>query len=111
MDMRKPTKAELDLYPHVDFTSDAKWIPDTLDDEVFFDAQESEPPTTSGGEIAAHPSTRSSQLHEDQAAQDKVVDFTPRGFLGNAPDLHHLRQYLNWVSIERIQSTLKNTTQ
>ena len=35
MDMRKPTKAELDLYPHVDFTSDTEWLPEVLDDEVF----------------------------------------------------------------------------
>ena len=110
MDMRKPTLDELDLYPHVDFTSDAEWLPEIMDDDIFYDAHESATydfPSISGGEISAHPSKISKNL----SSKDKKVAFTPKGFLGNEPDIQSLRKYLNWISPERVLTTLKNTTQ
>ena len=89
MDMRKPTAAELDLYPHVDFTSGAESLPEVMDNEIFFDAQESIGhglPHTSGGEISAHTL---------KANAEKKIDFTPRGFLGKEPDLEALRKFFN----------------
>ena len=89
----------------MDFTSDAEWLPEVMDNEIFFDAQESIGhglPHTSGGEISAH---------TVKANAEKKIDFTPRGFLGKEPDLEALRKFFNWISPDRIKSTLQHTTQ
>ena len=82
---------EIAKHPHITFTSDNTWDPDSLDQEaedLFFDA---------------HDDT----VHQAYVAQAQA----PRKILPKSPDFDRLRPYFNWASVDKIKLTLENTTQ
>ena len=111
MQMTKPTQSDIDRFEHVVFTSDDPSDPSSMNSELFLDAIDDTQPDpydeypeqcyhyaqhTTDGELDAHTSERRKEA---------------KGMLPKQPDLDALRPYFNWISTERIQQTLKNTTQ
>ena len=115
MDMTKPTLEDIARYPHVTFTADNYWDPRIADNEVFHDPLEPDDYDaypdqcyldTLDGEIGAY----HSKISETSDTRTEVHR-EPRSVLPKKPDFEALRPYFNWISIERIQETLANTTQ
>ena len=123
MDMRPPTDEELEAHPHVTFTYDDVWDPESLDQEAdaVFEAHDNSPDLVDGEheayETAVVPTTEERRNGEEvdkteseQTEKTEIIK-VPRKIVPKAPDYNILRPYFNWASIERIKSTLDNTTQ
>ena len=99
MDMRKPTSADIARYPHVHFTADSHWEPASLDQDAFYDPLESD-------DYDAYPEICYQDPHDGEIFANPAKSVTRQ-----QPNFEALRPYFNWISIDRIMQTLKNTTQ
>ena len=125
MDMRCPTDKELEELHHVIMTSDDNWEPDSFDsepNEQYFDSHASDDEFDDwvdcdddyGEAFSDH------ELNMMACIRDNTNDTyqchmgavkPPRKLLPKAPNYEALRPFLNFINIERIQNTLKATTQ
>ena len=103
IDLTVPSEQDMDMYPHVFFTSDEPWDPSIHDNEA------SALPEPDLPEIA---------LQRREARDPRVDDFGDATFHVHSqklnhhlPDLDCLRPNFGWVPVDRIKATLDKTTQ
>ena len=125
MDMRRPTDKELEELPHVIMTSDDIWEPTLYDaepDELFFESHDSEEDFDDwvecddgyGEQFTEHELNLMACIRESTPNTYRCNTGTvkpPRKLLPKAPNYEALRPFLNFVNVERVQNTLKATTQ
>ena len=123
--MTKPTTTDMESYPHVIFTSDVTWNPDTIDDEYNvkdLDINEEDHIPSFGwkelnqyGEITDYESNihkMNTNLHDFET----YVDYTVYQVHFNKGDpkqhdFNRLKPNFGFVPANRIQKTIENTTQ
>ena len=90
LDMTKPTPADLERYPHVTFTSDAFWNPESLDHDVFHDPMD--PEDYDAYPDVCYQDTLDGEIHANPAKSKSTSQIrTPRGSTPHKPNFEALR--------------------
>jgi hypothetical protein len=98
MDMTKPNADDMNLYPHVIFTSDMPWDPRVLDDE--YDIDGSDAPVLPEGHAFVDPRVNDYGEILSRQAQVQIFDHSERDLdHGNSPE-----DYVYLPGLERLDS-------
>jgi hypothetical protein len=107
MDMSPPTPIELDTYPHVFFTSDTEFNPQSIVDEL--PIHEMDLTDNEWQYNDYHPDTINAYVELTPQARQQDIPYQDRR--RNQPDVEWLSPYFGFVPSLCIQHTLDNTTQ
>ena len=107
MDMSPPTPEEIDTYPHVFFTADTEWHPQSITDEYSVSDMELTDDDLQHSEYHPHQLDAYGELLPSTRQQNN--DFRKIKF--NLPDIDTLSSNFGFVPQLRIQHTLDHTTQ
>ena len=110
MDMVRPTDHQIDMLPHVMFTSDVPWDPSSLDDEY-------EPEDNIPSDDLSLPDYHTYDINDygelvpDARLGHQTQLTMPRSVQPKQHDFNRLKPNFAFVPVERIKHTLEHTTQ
>ena len=110
MDMVRPTDHQIDMLPHVMFTSDVPWDPSSLDDEY-------EPEDDIPSDDLSLPDYHTYDINDygelvpDARLGHQTQLTMPRSVQPKQHDFNRLKPNFAFVPVERIKHTLEHTTQ